>query len=296
LLELTPAQARPPGPTQTGIFDGPPAMVDVSSSPGAKVAFFASLFAARDDVYAVRWENARTGRSGWMPAVRGGWRKGVAAGSREYLPLTADIIASHLSGDIDVGLYPLLDDDRCWWLAADFDGSAAMLDALSYLKAARAVGAPVALEVSPSGQGAHAWVFFTSPVPAATARQVGTGLLREAIALRGRMDLSSYDRLFPSQDVLPTGGVGNLIAAPLQGRCRRRGATVFLDTSTLEPQDDQWAYLSSLGRLSPREVTRLAQRLGSVTVGAAVKGLGQPTSTRTVPQRRRSCGPGWVLE
>jgi len=105
LLDLTPSQARPPGPTQTGIFDGPPAMVDVSSSPGAKVAFFASLFAARTDVYALRWENARTGRSGWMPAVRGGWRKGVAAGSREYLPLTADILASHLSGDIDVGLY-----------------------------------------------------------------------------------------------------------------------------------------------------------------------------------------------
>ena len=259
-------------------------MVDVSSSPGAKVDFFASMFAARRDVYAVRWENARTGRAGWMPAVRGGWRKGVAASSREYLPLTSDIVASHLTGDIDLGLYPLLDGDRCWWLAADFDGSAAMLDALSYLKAARAVGAPVALEVSRSGQGAHAWLFFTSPVPAATARQVGTGLLREAIALRGRMDLSSYDRLFPSQDVLPTGGVGNLIAAPLQGRCRRRGATVFLDTSTLEPHDDQWAYLSSLGRLSPREVTRLAQRLGSVTVGVAVKRLGQPTSTRTVPE------------
>ena len=284
LLELTPAQARQPGPTQTGIFDGPPGVVDASSSPGAKVAFFASMFAARSDVYAVRWENARTGRSGWMPAVRGGWRKGVAAGSREYLPLTEDILASHLLGDIDVGLYPLLDGDRCWWLAADFDGSAAMLDALSYLKAARAVGAPVALEVSRSGQGAHAWLFFAGPVPAATARQVGTGLLREAIALRGRMDLSSYDRLFPSQDVLPSAGVGNLIAAPLQGRCRRRGATVFLDTGTLEPCDDQWAYLSSLGRLSPREVSRLAQKLGSVSVGVAVKRLGQPTSTRTVPQ------------
>ena len=284
LLELTPAQARPPGPTQTGIFDGPPGIVDASSSLGAKIAFFASMFAARSDVYAVRWENARTGRSGWMPAVRGGWRKGVASGNREYLPLTTDILASHLTGDIDVGLYPLLDGDRCWWLAADFDGSAAMLDALSYLKAARAVGAPVALEVSRSGQGAHAWLFFTGPVPAATARAVGTGLLREALALRGRMDLSSYDRLFPSQDVLPIGGVGNLIAAPLQGRCRRRGATVFLETSTLEPNDDQWAYLSSLGRLSPREVSRLAQRLGSVTVGVAVKRLGQPTSTRTVPQ------------
>lgn len=300
LLDLTPAQARPPGPTQTGIFDGPPAMVDASSPPGAKVAFFASMFAARSDVYALRWENARTGRSGWMPAIRGGWRKGVGAGSRQYLPLTEDILASHLLGDIDLGLYPLLDGDRCWWLAADFDGSAAMLDALSYLKAARAVGAPVALEVSRSGQGAHAWLFFTGPVSAATARQVGTGLLREAIALRGRMDLSSYDRLFPSQDVLPTAGVGNLIAAPLQGRCRRRGATVFLDTSTLEPHDDQWAYLSSLGRLSPREVSRLAQKLGAVSVGAAVKRLGQPTSTRTVPQAppivRARLGAGVTLE
>ena len=112
-----------------------------------------------------------------MPAVRGGWRKGMAASSREYLPLTSEIVASHLTGHTDLGLYPLLDGDRCWWMAADFDGSAAMLDALSYLKAARAVGAPVALEVSRSGLGAHAWLFFTSPVPAATARQVGTGEL-----------------------------------------------------------------------------------------------------------------------
>jgi superfamily II DNA or RNA helicase len=174
----------------------------------------------------------------------------------------------------------MLDGDRCAWLAADFDGQAAMLDALSYLKAARAVGAPAALEMSRSGLGAHVWLFFTSPVPAVSARQVGCGLLREAIALRGRMDLASYDRLFPSQDVLQIGGLGNLIAAPLQGRCRRRGATVFLDLATLEPHDDQWAYLSSVARLSPRDVARLAQRLGPVRVGSSVKGLQKATSTR----------------
>nr|MDQ6938354.1 helicase [Actinomycetota bacterium] len=132
---------------------------------------------------------------------------------------------------VDVGLYPMLDGDVCRWLAADFDGPAAMLDALAYLKAARAAGAPVALEVSRSGTGAHAWLFFTSPVSAALARQVGTGLLREALALRGRMSLASYDRLFPSQDMLAAGGLGNLIAAPLQGRCRRHGTAVFLDTA-----------------------------------------------------------------
>ena len=116
---------------------------------------------------------------------------------REHLPLTEEVITAHLSGELELGLYPLLDGDRCCWLAADFDGATAMLDALAYLKAARAAGASAALEVSRSGGGAHVWLFFTAPVPAVTARQVGSGLLREAIALRGRMDLSSYDRLFP---------------------------------------------------------------------------------------------------
>ncbi len=194
--------------------------------------------------------------------------------------MTEEILTAHLSGELELGLYPMLDGDRCAWLAADFDGQAAMLDALSYLKAARAVGAPAALEMSRSGLGAHVWLFFASPVSAASARQVGCGLLREAIALRGRMDLVSYDRLFPSQDVLQIGGLGNLIAAPLQGRSRRRGTTLFLDLATLEPHDDQWAYLSSVARLSPRDVARLAQRLGPVRVGSSVKGLQKATSTR----------------
>ena len=197
--------------------------------------------------------------------------------------MTAELLASHLSGEVHAGLYPLLDGDRCWWLAADFDGPAAMLDALAYLKAARSLGVTAALEVSRSGVGAHAWVFFTGPVPAEMARRLGSGLLREAMALRGQMDLASYDRLFPSQDVLPAGGVGNLIAAPLQGRSRRDGATVFLDLATLEPHEDQWTFLSTLGRMSPREVARAADRAGRITVGAEVSRIGAPVSTRTRP-------------
>jgi superfamily II DNA or RNA helicase len=216
--------------------------------------------------------------------VRGGWRKGVPAAERDYLPLTEEVITAHLSGDLELGLYPLLDGDRCHWLAADFDGPTAVLDALAYLKAARVVGASAALEVSRSGLGAHVWLFFSGPVPAATARQLGTGLLREAIAVRGRMNLASYDRLFPSQDVVQVGGFGNLIAAPLQGRARRRGATVFLDLATMEPHEDQWAYLSILGRLTPKEVTRLARRLGQVAVGADVNRLRSPTSPKIAVQ------------
>ena len=77
LLELTPAEARAPGPVQTGMLDATPGAVHAGSPPEVKVAFYAALFAARADWYAVRWENARSGRSGWMPAVRGRWRKGL---------------------------------------------------------------------------------------------------------------------------------------------------------------------------------------------------------------------------
>jgi hypothetical protein len=193
------------------------------------------------------------------------------------------VLAAHLSGQMHIGLYPLLDGDRCWWLAADFDGPEAMFDALMYLKAARALQVPAALEVSRSGTGAHTWVFFTAPVPAEAARRLGAGLLRETMALRGRMKLASYDRLFPSQDLLPAGGVGNLIAAPLFKPARQDGATVFLDPGTLEPHQDQWAYLSTLGRMSPREVTGAADRAGRVMVGSEVKRLGSPASTATRP-------------
>jgi hypothetical protein len=265
---------------QTHFFEAPPGPVDRQSPPEAKLDFFGQLFAARTDIYAVRWENARTGKAGWLPAVRGRWRKGVRHEDRDYLPLTREVLRAHLSGETHIGLYPLLDGDLCSWLAVDFDGQAAMLDALAYLKAARTWSVPAALEVSRSGVGAHVWVFFAVPVPAGAARRLGTALLREAMAVRGHMGLASYDRLFPSQDVLPTGGVGILIAAPLHGKGRRDGVTVFLDVATMEPHDDQWAFLSSLGRMSSGEVSRIARGAGQVVLGADVDRLGTPISTR----------------
>ena len=159
-----------------------------------------------------------------------------------------------------------------------------MFDALMYVKAARALQVPVALEVSRSGVGAHTWVFFTSPVPAELARRLGTGLLQEAMAIRGRMTLASYDRLFPSQDLLPAGDVGNLIAAPLFRPTRRNGATVFLDLETLEPHKDQWAYLSTLGRMTPHELKRATDRAGKVAVATEVTRLVTPSSAQTRPQ------------
>jgi superfamily II DNA or RNA helicase len=127
------------------------------------------------------------------------------------------------------------------------------------------------------------WIFFTDPVPAATARQLGTALVREAIAVRGRMDLRCYDRLFPSQDVLPGQGPGNLLAAPLHGKSRKLGTTVFLDLSTLEPFEDQWDYLSTLERLTPKQVSKLASALREPAVGARVQRTQPARSTKTQP-------------
>jgi hypothetical protein len=114
------------------------------------------------------------------------------------------------------------------------------------------------------------------------------------MALRGQMSLVSYDRLFPSQDVLPAGGVGNLIAAPLYGKARKNNTTVFLNLATLEPDEDQWALLSTLGGMSPREVARVADRAGQVTVGMATNRFNAPASTKTRPRRLQSSMPGWA--
>jgi hypothetical protein len=118
-----------------------------------------------------------------------------------YLPLSPDVIAQHSRGEVHIGLYPLGDDDTCWWVAADFDKEAAMLDALAFMKAARVYKVPAALEVSQSGRGAHVWIFSAQATSAATARHIATNPPGEAFQLRGSMHLSSYDRSFPSQDV-----------------------------------------------------------------------------------------------
>ena len=156
-----------PAPEQLSAAVAAPGPVTMASPVADKLALYAQLFSARTDVYAVRWENARTGASGWMPAVAGGWRKGMDRRNAAYLPLTAEVVADHLVGTVFVGLYPLRRDNTCRFVAADFDGPAAMLDALAYTKAARAGAVPAAVEISQSGRGAHVWIFFTDPVPAA---------------------------------------------------------------------------------------------------------------------------------
>lgn len=275
-----------PPPEQPTLAPADPALVTNSSPPEAKLALYMRLFAARRDVYASYWENPRKGTKGWSPVTRDQFGKG-SLWDRRPLPLTDQVIAHHLSHtDLFIGLYPLLPDATCWWLAADFDGPQAMLDAHAYVKAAASLGVPCGLEISQSGRGAHVWTFFTAPVPASDARAMGTACVHRAMGLRGSMPLASYDRLFPNQDTVPVGssGVGNLIAAPLNGRRRvERRTTLFVDLATWEPWPDQWEYLSRLDRMTPRQVAAVGRR-DRISVGPEVTRLEASPATAVRPR------------
>jgi len=242
--------------------------VHLSSTEPEKVALLRSLFGARSDVYATRWESVSTGKVGWSPATSGGWSR--RRSRHDYLSLTDEVLADHMRGRITVGIYPLLQGDMCTLLACDFDKGTWVLDALAYLDACHSQGVPAALERSRSGNGGHVWVFFDGAVRAVDARSFGAALLRQAMSARAELDLASYDRFFPSQDFLPKAGFGNLIAMPLQGECTPQGNTMFLDPTTLEPWPDQWAFLSRVARLSNDAVTELARTLRPIDSGWAL--------------------------
>ena len=241
------------------------ATVDASSTTADKLTLLWSLFGARSDVYAKRWASASSGKTGWSPATKDHWATGRPP--KNYRPLTDDVFTAHLRGDDTIGIYPLRRDDTCTLLACDFDKGTWALDALAYLDACHRNGVPAALERSRSGNGAHVWIFFDAPVAAFTARAIGAALLRQAMTIRAELDLSSYDRFFPSQDYMPKAGFGNLIALPLQGQCVAAGTTMFLDPTTMQPWPDQWAFLSSIARMTPDAVESLAETLRPVNTG-----------------------------
>lgn len=228
---------------------------DVSNASPAdlKIELFRSLFRGRDDVFATRWENG-DGRSGYSPALRRGVPRGrgVKHAAEDYIPLTDMVIRHHLEGVETVGVYPLLRDETCSFLAIDFDKEGWKQDASAVLEACDSLGVPASLERSRSGQGCHLWIFFSTPVAASLARNLGSAMLTNALDRRHQISLDTYDRLFPSQDTLPGGGFGNLIALPLQGESRRAGNTLFLNRE-FEPDVDQWRLLALARKMTPAE-------------------------------------------
>jgi superfamily II DNA or RNA helicase len=231
-------------------------------STNEKVALFRRLLRGRTDVYPIRWESKTTGKSGYSPACANEWRSGVCekprikcrdCGNRLFIPLSDSVIYHHLAGDHTVGVYPLLADDTCYFLAVDFDEDEWRDDARAFVQSCEELGVPVALEISRSGQGAHAWVFFADRVLAHDARRLGTAIISQTCARTRQLKLGSYDRLFPNQDTMPKGGFGNLIALPLQKRPRENGYSVFVD-SDLRPYPDQWVFLASIQLMASHDI------------------------------------------
>lgn len=230
-------------------------------STDEKVVLFRRLFRGRSDVYPLRWEN-KAGKSGYSPACANEWKPGVCnkprikcsdCDNRLLIPLTDQIIYDHLAGKHTLGVYPLLVNDTCNFLAVDFDDAEWREDACAFVQSCRELGVPVALEISRSGNGAHAWIFFIAGVAARDARRLGTAIISHTCARTRQLKLTSYDRLFPNQDTMPKGGLGNLIALPLQKKPRENGCSVFIDEA-FHPHPDQWSFLASLQPMPQHDI------------------------------------------
>src|SRR3989441_10427961 len=272
--------------------------LSASSTVAEKVALFRSLFRGRDDIYPGFWTNARTGRKGYAPACGNEWIRGVCEKPRvkcgecpnqAFLPVEDQVILDHLQGRHVVGVYPLLTDETCWFLAADFDKTSWTDDVAAFAETCRVNGLPAAVERSRSGNGAHVWFFFSAPVAAPAARKMGCYLITETMSRRHQLSMGSYDRLFPNQDTLPRGGFGSLIALPLQYGPRQLGNTVFVDDRFV-PHPDQWQFLSEHPCIEPAtadSVAREATRRGLV-VGVRLSDTTDAESSE--PWTRRPSG------
>jgi superfamily II DNA or RNA helicase/very-short-patch-repair endonuclease len=250
-----------------------PLQVTNHSSPSEKIALFRSLFRGREDVYPRRFESRKTGKAGYAPACANEWVRGVCekpkikcaeCPNRRFLPVTDEVIRLHLSGrdelgrDFVMGVYAMLLDETCLFLAVDFDRECWREDSGAFVETCRQLDVPAALERSRSGNGGHVWFFFEEAVSASVARKLGSYILTETMERRPDLGLGSYDRLFPNQDTLPKGGFGNLIALPLQKRARDRGNSIFLDQQ-FNPYSDQWSFLSAVPRINRARVEALAR-------------------------------------
>lgn len=236
-------------------------------------------FWGRQDVYAKRNEKRDTGEASYFPQCSNFWteccyrkrKQNISCGDcehRSYKQLTKDDILAHLRGnsynasDV-IGVYPLFPDGTCRFLVFDFDNHEKGAEKKDFaneddvwieeVEAMRKIcvlnGIDPLVERSRSGRGAHIWIFFDSPISASLVRKFGTALLDKGAEQVNLKSFKYYDRMLPAQDKLPEGGVGNLIALPLQGKALKDGNSAFID-SNWNAYPNQWEVLWSKPRLS----------------------------------------------
>lgn len=253
-----------------------------------KVSIFQSVFQGRDDVFAKRWYSGSTQKSGYQPVCKREWNrefcdkrkyKCADCPNKQFAPLTYNDFFNHLAGkdvwgrDV-IGLYPIRKDNTCCFLCTDFDDKSCehgyKNDVLAFVNVCKTWNVPCYIERSRSGNGAHVWIFFDMPVTAFKARKLGNAILTEAMNSDVHLSFKSYDRFFPNQDTLPEGGLGNLVALPLQGMARRKENSVFVDED-FNAYADQWKVLSQIHKLSEVELDLLLRLHTVPTLGELSK-------------------------
>ena len=243
------------------------------SPTNEKILLYRSLFCGREDVFARRWYSKTTEKSGYQPVCENEWANGLcdkrkfkcsSCPNRKLSHLTDEDIYKHLEGkdyygrDV-IGIYPMLIDETCHFLCADFDDKEYEKDTLAFCETCDELNIFAHIERSRSGSGAHVWIFFDTPVSVVIARRLGSLILTMAMEKRCELSFSSYDRLFPNQDTMPNGGFGNLIALPLQGQARKNDNSVFVDRD-FKSYSDQWEYLSGIRKVSTQSIERIFDR------------------------------------
>ena len=245
--------------------------------------FFMMFCRGRKDLYDLRYTNPKTGKNGYYTQCFNRWDRGCHIQKKDgvrckdcelraYKPVTLPLIKAHMNGtdpngnDV-VAIYPMLENNLCQLLVFDFDNHAKGAEQEDYaniddrwkeeINALRRIcknlDVDAVVERSRSGRGAHLWIFFKEMIPARLARKFGFALLEKGAESVNLKSFKYYDRMIPTQDALPEGGLGNVIALPLQGLALKSGNSAFVDENW-NAYEDQLKVLAGTRRLTRQEI------------------------------------------
>ena len=245
--------------------------------------FFMMFCRGRKDLYDLRYTNPKTGKNGYYTQCFNRWDRGCHIQKKDgvrckdcelraYKPVTLPLIKAHMNGtdpngnDV-VAIYPMLENNLCQLLVFDFDNHAKGAEQEDYaniddswkeeINALRRIcknlNVDAVVERSRSGRGAHLWIFFKEMIPARLARKFGFALLEKGAESVNLKSFKYYDRMIPTQDALPEGGLGNVIALPLQGMALKSGNSAFVDENW-NAYEDQLKVLAGTRRLTRQEI------------------------------------------